>query len=82
MYVVHVLIWTIQRIMNYKSADYCHNLWQYMTSEVLTVVVTNITISQDLKPCNLVEEPTAYIFKVKAFYPNDWGIKFFPYAGY
>jgi hypothetical protein len=35
-----------------------------------------------VKPCNLVEEPTAYIFKVKAFYPNDWGIKFFPYAGY
>jgi len=55
MYVVRVLIWTMQRILNYKAADYCHNLWQNMTSEVLTVVVTNITISQDVKPCNLVE---------------------------
>jgi len=57
--------------MNYKGADYRHNLWQYMTSEVLTVVITNIIIAQDVKPCNLVQEPTAYIFKVKALYPND-----------
>jgi hypothetical protein len=39
-YVVQALIGTIKRIMNYKSADYCHNLWQYMTSEVLTMVIT------------------------------------------
>ena len=47
--------------MNYKAADYSHILWQYKTSEVLTVVITNITISQDVTPCNLVEEPTAYL---------------------